>query len=513
MKKLFAVLVAMALVLAMGTTFAFAAGETGTITINNAVTGAVYEAYKMLDFEPSKTADQGIYTIADAKWDAFFETGEGSNYFVVTQQGDDKVVTLKEDVDDVDQTLAKAAIAYAKANSIAPTATAPQDAPATSPEETTVTFENLPLGYYAIDTSLGTLCAITNTNSNEDIWEKNGQPGIDKYVQEDSRATQPTGGWQKVNDADIGQVVNYKSTITVGEGVTNYVMHDKMEEGLEFIADSVEVKIGDQIVDASNYTVVVNPGDGDTFDIEFEDEFILGLAKNSEFTVYYSATLDEDAVIGNVENGNENEVYLSYGENNRWETSKDNTSTFTWKIDISKIDGETKDKLPGAEFELYNTDPDAEGATPIKLVKISDGSVADDGTVTPAVYEVYDGTAEVETTTTIVTDASGEFFVQGLDEGKYYLKETKAPDGYNMLSDPEEITITSTYDEADKANLQADYKVNNSTPAVIEIENNTGSLLPETGGIGTTIFTVAGILLMVVAVVLLVSKKRMSTFA
>lgn len=499
MKKLFAVLTAIALVLTMGTTFAFAA-NTGSITINNAVNRSVYEVYKMLDFEPGTQANSGIYTIADG-WADFFTTGKGADYFTVTPQGDKNVVTLKDGVDDVDQTLAKAAIAYADEKGIAATATE-------TASGTSVAFTGLPLGYYAIDTSLGTLCALTNTDSDEDIWEKNGQPDIDKFVQEDSLATGANAGWQKVNDADIGQVVKYKSTITVGEGVTKYVMHDKMEAGLTFNND-VEVKLADgTVVDASNYTVkTTGLADDCTFEVVFEDDFILGLAKNSTFTVYYSATLNEDAVIGNVDNGNENEVYLSYGEDTRWETNVHKTSTFTWEIDISKVDGTDKTTpLAGAEFQLVIKKTDAQGNEVESFVKFA-------ATAEANVYKVVaTDAAEDDAATVITTDATGKFNIEGLDEGTYYLRETKAPEGYNLLADDITVTIASTYNENDRT---ADYTVTaaGANGTTITVENNSGSLLPETGGIGTTIFTVVGVLLMAVAVVFLVSKKRMATFA
>ena len=116
-----------------------------------------------------------------------------------------------------------------------------------------------------------------------------------------------------------------------------------------------------------------------------------------------------------------------------------------------------------------------------------------------------DGTVD-----TITTDANGKFELEGLDEGSYKLHETEAPKGYNKLAADIDVTITSSYDETA---LTATYKINNNDPATIEVENKTGGLLPETGGIGTTIFYVVGGLLMAAAFILLVSKKRMAAFA
>ena len=493
MKKLFAVLVALTLVLSMGT-MAFAA-DTGTITIDNALEGAEYKIYKMLDFAPSNTAgDKGIYTIVDG-WADFFATAPATNYFTVTTNAGQTTVTLKDGVTTVDQTLAKAAIAYAEEKGIAATETKTASGDLVDPETgKEVKFENLALGYYAIDTSLGTLCALTNTNSDFKATEKNEKPDIDKFVQEDSLSENNTNdnGWGKVNDADIDQKVYYKSTITVGVGATNYVMHDTMEAGLTFNNDVV-VKLADgTVVDAANYTVTASPADGHTFDVAFNNEFIAGLAQGTQFTVYYSATLNENAKI--VDDGNDNEVYLSYGEDSKWETGKHYTSTYTWKMDVLKFtqDG-TKVPLAGAKFQLLDKDSNA-----IKFTKVADAAV-------PTYKVDVNGTVD-----TIETDANGKFELVGLDEGAYKLHETEAPAGYNKLAADLDVVITSTYDEAA---LTASYKINNADPATIEVENKTGGLLPETGGMGTTMFYIVGIVMMIGAAVVLVSKKRMAAAA
>ena len=484
MKKLFAVLMSIVLVFAMGTVAL--AADAGTITITNAVDGADYEIYKMLDFAPSNAAgDKGIYTIVSG-WEDFFAAAPATDYFTVVSNGDQTTVTLKDGVDAVDQTLAKAAIKYAEDNSIAATATQ-------SASGETVEFTGLALGYYAIDTSLGTLCALTNTNSDFTATEKNEKPDIDKLVQEDSEMNNADEGWGKVNDADIDQQVNYKSTVTVGLGATNYVMHDTMEAGLTFNNDVV-VKLADGTeVDAANYTVVYPATDGHTFDVKFNDDFIAGLAQGTQFTVYYSATLNENANI--VTDGNDNTVYLSYGEDSTWETAEHKTTTYTWKIDVLKftMDGENKVSLAGAVFQLLDKDGNA-----IKFSEVA-------GAAVPTYKVDVDGTI-----TDITTDANGKFEIVGLDEGAYKLHEVSAPEGYNKLAADLDVIITSAYDET---NLTATYEINDADPATIEVENKTGGLFPETGGIGTTIFYIVGGLLMLAAVVVLVSKKRMATFA
>ena len=484
MKKLFSALLAIVLVFSM-CTVAFAA-DTGTITIDKAVDKAEYNIYKMLNFAPSNDeGTKGIYTIVDG-WVDFFNSDTAKNYFEVTTVADQTTVVLKDGVNAVDQTIAKKAIAYAETKGIAATATKTADGEK-------VEFTGLNLGYYAIDTSLGTLCALTNTNSDFTATEKNEKPDIDKFVQEDSEVNNADEGWGKVNDADIDQVVNYKSTVTVGLGATNYVMHDKMEAGLTFNNDVV-VKLADgTVVAEDNYVVVVDPVDNDTFDVKFDNAFIAGLAKGTQFTVYYSATLNENANI--VTDGNDNTVYLSYGEDSTWETAKHTTTTYTWKIDVLKFtkDGDTKVSLAGAVFELLDNAGNA-----IKYSKVAGAEV-------PTYKVDKDGTI-----TQITTDANGKFEIVGLDEGTYKLHEVSAPDGYNKLAKDVDVVITSEYDETA---LTASYKINSETPATIEVENKTGGLFPETGGIGTTIFYIVGILLMLAAVVVFITKKRMSTFS
>lgn len=228
MKKFFAVLMALVLVLSMGTV-ALAAG-TGSITINNAVDGATYSIYKMFDFAAIEgNADKGRYTVV-AEWEEFL-AGEGSAYL----KADETTATIVwngEETEVRKAELAKKAIAYAKAKGITAYESLPADASGV------VTFANVPLGYYAIDTSLGAICALTNVNNKFEAHEKNSAPTIDKLVQEDSDKE-----WGAENSASIGDTVNYKSTITVGKGAQKYIVHDKMEKGLTFTNGSVNITL------------------------------------------------------------------------------------------------------------------------------------------------------------------------------------------------------------------------------------------------------------------------------
>lgn len=488
MKKLFAVLLALTLVLSMGT-MAFAA-TTGTITIDNAIKDAKYNIYKILDFAPVKgSATQGRYTVV-AEWADFLADGGDGAAYLKTNAETGTIEWNGEETDARKAELAKAAVAYAKKKGIAATATK------TAANDGDVTFTDVPLGYYAIDTSLGTICALTNVDNTFNAHEKNEKPDIDKYVQEDSEIGNEKDGWGKVNDADIDQVVNYKSTITVGVGATNYVMHDTMESGLTFNNDvTVEASDGS----TPGYTVKsTGLTDGCTFEVVFDNDYIAKLAKGTKLTVYYSATLNENAKI--VTDGNDNTVYLSYGEDSTWKTNEHKTTTYTWKMDVEKFtqDGENRINLPNAVFMLLRTKGVKDSA-----IKFTD--VTKEGGIPTYMVDA------AGTITEIVTNDGGKFEIVGLDADTYYLHEEAAPAGYNKLADDVEIVIDSTYDEK---NLKATATVSGvNAEGFIEVENKTGSLLPETGGIGTTIFYVVGGLLMAAAFVLLVSKKRMANFA
>ena len=465
MKKFFAVLMALVLVLSMGTV-ALAAG-TGSITITNAVAGEDYTIYKMFDFEPlAGDTTKGRYTVADAKWTAFVN-GDASAYLEF--DADAGTIVWVGDATDVRKAeLAKKAVAYAKANAIAG-----QTIEAT---DTTVEFTGLDLGYYAVDTSLGAICSLTNTNSDETLIEKNGQPTVKKEIVEGDKLVD-------ANNAAIGDTVNYQATITAGKGTVNYVLHDTMSAGLTFDADSVVVKKGEATLTAgTDYTLSIPGSCGCTFEIDLSSAYEETLVEGDEIVVTYSATLDTDAVVGNT--GNPNEIVLKYG--NKQETTKDTVITYTTELVIDKIDGDTKLPLEGAGFTLYKD------------------SVANENKIGD----------ELTTGST--------FTWTGLEAGKYILVETTVPAGYNKAANIE-FTITCTEpgtvaaatDEAAWASDNAAIVLNDEKAGTFkgEVENKTGSLLPETGGIGTTIFYIVGLALMLGAAILLITKKRMTAKA
>lgn len=377
---------------------------------------------------------------------------------------------------------AKAALAYAKD----PTNSIVAEKSANAPDATegsttsTVTFEGLSLGYYLVDSSVGALCSLNTTAKEVEIQEKNGVPSVEKKVQEDS-----DDHWDKDNTADIGQTVNFQTTITAQAGAQNYVLHDKMDKGLTFNND-INVKKNGSVVDTSNYTLNANITDGCTFEIVFAQEFCDKLNANDTIIVTYSATLNENAVIG--ETGNTNEAKLEYGDKN---TISSKTITKTYKIPVFKYTKKngTNEGLAGAIFTLSKN---SNGENPIELVKITE---------TEDIYRVAKATeaAGITKITKVTTPENGSFTIIGLDADTYYLTETKQPDGYNKLSNPVKIVIAA----------DGKITIGDKTVDQVEVENKSGSLLPSTGGMGTTLFYIFGAILVIGSGVVLITKKRM----
>lgn len=452
-KKLFGLLFAFVFALVQVN----AANGTGSITINKAVVDETYSIYRILDLETyDKGANHYIYR-ANANFEAFITSTEGQNY-LVAQNSNGTGATYyvwKTGADVVE--FSKAALAWAKANNVTPV----DSKKATS---TTVKFDNLPLGYYLVDTTTGSLLNLTTTSPDAVINEKNTvEPKVDKDVKEDS-----TGVYGKTNDATIGDKVEFKATITTGAGYTKYVLRDTMSAGLTFNANSVKVKVGNTTVDASNYTVTPNK-DGYTFVVEFKDSYIVTLPKNTKIEVYYTATLNENAVVEG--NGNPNELDLAYDENKK--TDKVKTTTYTYKFNIIKKDGETNTKLEGATFKLFDKNNN------IIYVELIENNV-------------YRVTTEENN----VLINAGEATIEGLDADTYYLEEVTAPTGYNKLTSKVEVIISKVGSN------------NTFSRFTAEVLNYTGSKLPETGGMGTTLFLTFGSILVIGFGLLLVTKLR-----
>ncbi len=486
MKKLISLLLALIMVLSIGAT-AFAAPDTtlGTITINDALPGEEYSIYRIFDLE-SFSGDLYSYKL-NADWANF----RNDSFFTVDANG--YILWHAEDTQTAAAEFAGIAIDYAKNNGIAPVATATAreltaDEVAAGTKYVTVEFKELALGYYLVDTTLGALCSLNTTNYDAIIEEKNEEPPVEKVVKEDS-----TGDYGQTNTADYGEVVDFQSTITVKAGTENYVLHDKMSDNLELDANSFTVKVDGADVDAENYTIKVftdeekaaEGHDGCTFEIEFENGYILGLDPDTQIIVAYQATVVGGAP---VYTGIPNETKLTYGKES--ESTWSATETKTYGFEVFKYSGDNV-ALEGAKFVIYKT-----------VDGVNKYATADaDGNLTGWVDTE-------EAATKFVSDEYGFFEIKGIDADTYQVKEVEAPAGYNLIVAPFTVVInedgTVTVDNGPAKNEKG-----NAVLYEVSIENKAGALLPSTGGIGTTIFYVVGGALMLGAAVLLISKRRM----
>lgn len=440
------------------------AAETGSITINKAVVDETYSIYRVLDLETyDETNNHYIYR-ANADFKAFVESTEASAYLEAKNENGNTYYIWKGDTTDTRvQAFAKLAFAHAEKNSIKPVAS-------TKAKSTTVEFKNLDLGYYLMSSTTAEkdtrLLSLTTTNPSATTREKNTlTPDVDKEVEE-------KGTYGKTNDGSIGDTVNFKATITVGAGYTDYKLRDKMSAGLTFNANSVVVKVNNTVVDSSNYTVRTDVS-GYTFVIEFKNEYIVTLPKNTVITVTYSAILNENAVVEG--EGNPNVLDLAYGDTN---TPEKQTITYSYAFDVIKIDGKERTQLTGAEFRLYDAKT---GGNEIKVVLVD---------ATSNTYRVARANENG------VTIKAGKATILGLDAGTYYLEEVVAPTGYNKLTSRVEIIISKINSDKTFSRFSTN------------VENYTGSKLPETGGIGTTLFLTLGSILVIGFGLLLVTKLR-----
>ena len=338
------------------------------------------------------------------------------------------------------------------------------------------------------------------------ITPKSDVPKFEKKIKDTNDTTGDTSDWQDSAEYDIGDQVPFKLEGTVTSKYDDYktyyfAFHDKEETGLTFNKDSVKVYVDGNAID-TGYQVVTNTTDGCTFEVVFDNlKKVDSVVAGSKVTVEYTSELNKDAELGN--KGNVNKAKLEFSNNpsdeqegkpeNTGETPWDNVIVFTYKVVVDKYANSVKgNKLAGAEFTLEKVLKNGSKET-IKVVKSEDGT---------------------------------SFTFKGLDDGDYILTETKTPDQYNTIA-PIHFTVTAGHeivwnDEARTAILtsltgttatgEITFTANaDKSELATKVVNKSGSTLPETGGIGTTIFYVVGVILMLGAGVLLVTKKRMSS--
>ena len=422
-------------------------------------------------------------------------------------------------------------------------------------------------GYYVIKGGSGDNITkyILKVVGNVNVELKIGAPKAIKKVKENTKNI--TGNtdqgfdidatYNDVADWNIGDAVPFQLYGSMPDNIDEYkayryIFHDTIDKDhfdLTNTASSIKVTIDGETVTPDKVTVDKESGeitiefydiksmttangdsaDGDSADGDSADgNSIVVVDKDSIVKVDYTAVLAKGAVIGLT--GQENEVYLEYSNNPNWdgtgkdkpndeegkeeedttnETEKDKVIVFTYEIDVTKIDGVTKKALSGAEFTLY-TDKDCTNAIYVD----ADGKVCK--------------STDTGVTSELVSGENGKFIISGLDDGTYYLKETKAPkdvngNAYNMLEEPIKVVISASTENnqewkfepsdaltalsvtADGEEAEID---DNKGIGSFNVENNKGTSLPSTGGIGTTLFYMVGGVLVVGAGVTLIAKKR-----
>ncbi len=547
MKKIMALLITMVMVMAMATT-AFATsgdGDGGTtptesttksITLAGGKAGHTYTLYQIF----TGTVEEGELT--NIQWgsgitDDFKETKTTAAAYA------------KEIAEDND--------ARATAQSLITADALCSGTPNELNADGDVVFSGLAEGYYII----------TDTNGNGGIVEgdyssalivnvvkdvkgtlKADKPTSQKKVDDknDSNTSEDAVDWQDSADYDIGDAVPFQLKATTANNVTSYkkyhiTFEDKQSAGLDApekytitVLDTkleLDAKVGTTVTDSTENTKitaeVVTADSGNTFAIKVTFEPVEGATtlsaecNSTDILVEYTSVLNTSAKIGS--EGNPNTSYIKYSSNpessddsEEGKTPEDKVIVFTYKTVIDKIDKEGK-ALAGAGFTLYK-------------VK-ADYTLPEKGSATEKNAEIAANSESIVATYTMTADSTKtSFSFTGLDDGTYVLCETTTPDGFNTM-DPIKVTVEATHDKESEEPTLLELKVSDpfsadkdagnvtktdgteharvSGEAYAEIVNNSGTELPETGGIGTTIFYVIGAILVLGAGILLVTKKRM----
>lgn len=385
----------------------------------------------------------------------------------------------------------------------------------------TATFSNLTAGYYLVfpeggstgDGNRGTDAILVNVPKNGGVTEqtiKSAFPTVDKKVQ-----TTEGGNPTDNGTAQVGDTVTFKLTAKVPD-MTDYDKYtfkfiDKLSDGLEFVADSVEVNIANNKITAGANTYSATYEDTTkTLTVAFDD--LKNVVKNGtdkvatddEIVVTYKAKITKDAVTTNPA---KNTVYLEYSNNpgtdELGKSNPDESKVYTYDINIFKFykgEENAETALANATFKLTASDESTSEA--IKLVAEADGKT----------YHVADA-KELEDTsvakvTEVTTGNDGKINIKGLKAGTYYLHETIAPTGFNKLKKPIEIKIDVTNNDYTKPSYTVNGTPNKANDSTIKVENVKGVMLPETGSIGTIGLTALGVAVVLLGVFAPRKKKK-----
>lgn len=534
MKRVFAAAAAIATVFGLAaTTVATAnAADNATLTVSTAdakFVGKTVNAYKMFSATVGgEGANKAVsYTLTDT-WKPFFmdSTASGLNGATDANVNDKANEYVSELAGDNLVAFATKASNWAQtqAKNITADKTATVSAGATNGNYT-ATFTGLDYGYYVVavpgatlaNTSgqYATLVSVDSTNVNANI--KGSLPTVDKKVQ-------VNGNGADTADAKIGDTLTFTLTSTIPDmsayDTYTFNFKDTLSKGLTYgDITSVTVEgVDAPLVKDTDYTVTTTPAAaGNTLLTVGMTDFKNKQQTNAgkKITVTYTATLNENAVVGGA--GNVNSATIQYSNDpsstGTGESEPDKVRVFTYGFTVDKYTGDNYNdaatRLAGAEFTLT-----AKGDTSaIKFVQVNAGSATED-----AVYRVAKAGETAGTTTTITTPANGKVVFQGLKNGEYTLTETKAPAGYNKLASAIGVKVNGSNDGTDTTNATVNITYNNdnndttydqtASNGVIPVQNKSGAILPGTGGMGTIAFTVIGVLVIALGVAWTLKRKN-----
>lgn len=523
MKKVFAAAAAIATVFGLAaTTVATAnAADNATLTVSTTdakFAGKTVNAYKMFSATVSGDGKAVSYTLTD-EWKPFFKNSvrlTGVTDENVNDKANDYVSKLK------DSTLVAFATkasnwAQTKANNITADATATVSADASNGKYT-ATFTGLGYGYYVVavpgatlanaKSQYATLVSVHSTKVDADI--KGDLPTVDKKVQVD-------GTGKDATDAKIGDTLTFTLTSTIPDmsayDTYTFNFKDTLSKGLTF-GQVKSVKVENvTLTENTDYTVTTpTASNNNTLTVAMKDFKTKQQANaGKKITVTYTATLNENAVVGGA--GNVNSAKIQYSNNpstnGTGESEPSKVRVFTYGFTVDKYTGDqytdAATRLAGAEFTLAHKDGSA-----ISFVQVSAGSATAN-----AVYRV--AKAGETGTTTITTPANGKVVFEGLKNGEYTLTETKAPAGYNKLASAIGVKVNGQNNGTDTTNATVTITYNNdngndynqtASNGVIPVQNKSGAILPGTGGMGTIAFTVIGVLVIALGVAWTLKRKN-----
>lgn len=468
-------------------TKAFAA-TTGNLTITSQSAefgGKDVKAWQMFSATATADGSNASYTL-NAAWESFFTTKIGGNMTGLSGEGLSQAAIeyvnalgASDSANVID--FAKKASDWAKKQNILATATVTATA---SGNSYVATFTGLALGYYVVSpeggstANRGTDAILANVvKADQNVNLKSEYPTIEKTVDGQNHA-----------DAQVGDTLNFelKSKVPNMTEYTTYVFNfvDTLSKGLTLDQNSIKVTIGgSELQKDVDYTVSATGGNGAATELkiimtDFKTKH--GDKAGQEIKVTYSASINEHAVAGQDDAGNSAKLEYSNDPIKGGTGTSVPSVTHGYTFDINKTDGTDGSALAGAVFQLQKK---GEGTT-VKLIVENAGDETQPAVVRSA------KTGEGNAVDTITTPESGKITFKGLDAAEYQLVETKAPDGYNKLQKPVDVTIVANYDQDGTLN---NWTVNGGgNDVALNIQNNKGTLLPETGGMGTILFTLVG---------------------